>query len=394
MSLIENAGLSLPCQRPIRRRGVDKTTGEPVEVLVRCGTRLRRVCPSCAALYKNDVRAVLFQGLRGAVESGETVVLLTVTAPSFGRVHRVSKDEVWRQGGSRRAHCPCGKVHGPDDPVGGTPLDGACYDYNGAVRFNHVAGRLWGRTAQEIGRRAGLMKWSEARGEYIARRPVYAGVAEWQARGAIHLHVILRFPAGAVLGVYQDRRGRPRSRLVEEASQGAAVFAGPRRSGGRIGWGKQVRADVVRSENSAFRTAGYLAKVLGYAAKDVGADVLGDRRPNDEEGWIRQRHHARLQASADLLGMEVRARGGGAESARRLSRAWGWRGITARRSRDWGELTLTKARARRVDHMREQNGSGAPDVAWHPDVRVEYRDEWHNLVNAAIRGWDLVASSP
>ncbi|MGM7422471.1 replication initiator [Cellulosimicrobium sp. CpK407] len=380
-ALVEEIGLGLPCQRPIRRRGVDRSSGEPVEVLVRCGTRLRRSCPSCAALYKGDVRAVLFEGLRAAVEAGETVVLLTLTAPSFGRVHRVSKDEVWRPGGSSVVKCPCGRAHGPTDPVGGTPLDLDGYGYEGAVGFNYAAGRLWGRTAQEIGRRAGLVKWSESKQGYVARRPTYAGVAEWQGRGAIHLHVILRFPPSTSLDVYKDKRGRPRSRLVEAATRDAGVFTGAARSGERVTWGRQVRADVVRTEQSAFRTAGYLAKVLGYAAKDVGSDVL-----DDGAAGVRRVHHARLRAAADLLGMRVRAEGGGEESARRLSRAWGWRGNTARRSRDWSELTLTKARERRVEHARGERDEAAPDIAWLPGVWVEARDEWHDLLVAARRG--------
>lgn len=384
---VERLGLALPCQRPVRKVGLAED-GRTVNVLMRCGTRLRRQCPPCAALYRGDLRAVLFEGLRAAVDAGETLVLLTLTAPSFGRVHRVSKSELWRPGGSGSWTCPCGITHGPTDAVGGTPVEADRYDYLGQVRWNYHAGALWSRTADEVGRRTGLTR-IDSRGEVRPSRPLYAGVAEWQARGAIHLHVVLRFPFGTELGVYSDRQGRPRAAVVEDAAHAVGAYTGPRRTGDRLAWGKQVRADVIRSERGAFRSAGYLAKVVGYAAKDVGADALGVEKSDGMGQIARTGHHARLRAAADLYGMRLRKDGAGAESVRRMSRAWGWRGNISRRARSWSELSLTVARARRAAFIAEQRGhsdGSESSIWWLPGAWTEPRDDWTELL-AKGRQW-------
>ena len=94
------------CARPVRLRGqavtVNTTTGEVVDtyrsadapdglVYKPCGTRRASVCPSCARTYQYDAYHLLKAGLAGSRSAGvpedvalRPVVLLTLTAPSFG----------------------------------------------------------------------------------------------------------------------------------------------------------------------------------------------------------------------------------------------------------------------------------------------------------------------
>ncbi|SES23066.1 hypothetical protein SAMN05421870_112209 [Streptomyces qinglanensis] len=115
-------------------------------------------------------------------------VFATFTAPSFGPVHN--------RPGPRP--CRCGRRHASDDPALGAPLDPERYDYESAVLWNAHAGMLWRRFTihlrREIARRAGLTQ----RELPERARVSFAKVAEYQKRGAVHFHAVIRLdgPAG------------------------------------------------------------------------------------------------------------------------------------------------------------------------------------------------------
>lgn len=73
-----------------------------------------------------------------------------------------------------------------------------CYDYTGAVLFNACAPELWRRFTialrRALARRAGLTNKALA----AQVRVSYAKVAEYQRRGVVHFHAIIRLdgPAG------------------------------------------------------------------------------------------------------------------------------------------------------------------------------------------------------
>lgn len=196
-------GADLPCQRPVRMQRRDVATGVESTVFIRCGTRVASQCPSCASLYRGDVAAVLRDGLFGTAED-EVIVLLTLTAPSFGETHFVPpqappKDEKKAHAGWERRFgkrkCRCGNKHLPGDKEWtGVPRDSETYDYEGQVRWNRMVPRLWTRTADELTR----VLLSDG-----SRLP-YAGVTEFQRRGAVHLHVLMRVPMTFTLDVYED----------------------------------------------------------------------------------------------------------------------------------------------------------------------------------------------
>src|SRR5215211_4345699 len=153
-------------------------------------------------------------GLRGGKGVPETVsrhprLFVTFTAPSFGRVHTrkaqgrlVRPCHPYRQG----ATCPHGKRagcwqrHDADDPRLGEPLCARCYQTGAQVLWNALAGRLWSRTTiylhRALARLAGVTE-AELRG---AVRISFAKVAEYQKRGAVHFHAIIRLDAATDCG--------------------------------------------------------------------------------------------------------------------------------------------------------------------------------------------------
>jgi hypothetical protein len=136
--------------------------------------------------------------------AGHPRLFVTFTAPSFGRVHpRRARGRLvlpchpYRQGD----RCPhgrrvgCWHRHEPDDPRLGEPLCPSCYQAGAQVLWNALAGRLWSRTTiyvyRALAQRSGLTKVEVRR----LVRVSFAKVAEYQRRGAVHFHAVLRLDA-------------------------------------------------------------------------------------------------------------------------------------------------------------------------------------------------------
>jgi hypothetical protein len=198
-----------PCRQPIRltntRTRLHQATGlflgqEHETITARCGTRRATQCPSCSTLYKYDTYHLITAGLRGGKSTPATVsthprLFVTLTAPSFGPVH-LGPD---KKGTPRACHPrrtgqgpSCRTWHRPADPRIGTPIDPDTYDYTGHTLFNATAGRLWSRFTTDLRRHlaeaAGIPR-DRLREELTVS---YAKVAEYQARGIIHYHAVIR----------------------------------------------------------------------------------------------------------------------------------------------------------------------------------------------------------
>ncbi|GLF96741.1 replication initiator protein RepSA [Streptomyces yaizuensis] len=193
------------CADPIHLTGTtttrDRATGDILHrystdhepggrLRIACGNRRASRCPACAWTYAGDTYHLIRAGLTGDTAKGTPTtvrdhprVFTTLTAPGFGPVH------------NRPDHrpCRCGTHHTEDDPALGTALDPAHYDYEGAVLWNNHAGDLWRRFTiylfRETAKHAGITQ-RELR-ERV--RISYAKVAEYQKRGAIHFHAVVRF---------------------------------------------------------------------------------------------------------------------------------------------------------------------------------------------------------
>ncbi len=198
------AGRSLLVEQPTGRIiNHPGTGGWPARVVaLRCRSRRAAVCPGCSALYRLDAYHLIAAGLRGGKDTPAQVadrprVFVTLTAPSFGPVH-LGPD---RHGRPRPCHprtrrsparWVCGRWHPPTDAVIGTPLDPSGYDYPGQVLFNAHTGVLWARFATETRRALAAAAHLPRRVAAARVRVVFAKVAEFQTRGVVHLHAVIR----------------------------------------------------------------------------------------------------------------------------------------------------------------------------------------------------------
>jgi replication initiator protein RepSA len=211
------------CSHPIRLVGritqTDRATGhsresyttaaEPTgQLLKACGNRRAGVCPTCAETYRRDAWHLVAAGLRGNADQAVPVtvathpmVFATFTAPTFGPVHTSGMTTTRCHKGSPRKRCrhgrplACWRVHDDGDPLLGAPLCPRCHDTQAAVLWNALAPKLWQRTTiylyRAIARDLGVTQASVR--EVI--RLSFVKVAEYQRRGLIHYHGVIRIDA-------------------------------------------------------------------------------------------------------------------------------------------------------------------------------------------------------
>jgi len=275
------------CSHPIRLRGefVNVATGEVNErpLLVACKDRRAVLCPSCSYLYKADAWIVVSTGLIGgkgvpASVSDHPRLFLTLTAPSFGVVHRRAGDGSCLSRPQRSCRhgraMSCLRRHDDNDPALGSPLCVKCFDYVGAVLWNAGSSRLWNRTFEQIRRRLAI-----ALGVTLEELPhhvrlSYLKVTEFQRRGLVHFHVVLR----------GDGPGEPFSPpppslttvlltwVITNVVKEFSIIA----SRSVVAWGQQFRvSDASTLERDDLRIAAYLAK---YATKSTDGSVDFARR--------------------------------------------------------------------------------------------------------------------
>ncbi|MBB3051145.1 hypothetical protein FHS23_002168 [Prauserella isguenensis] len=313
------------CAQPVRLYGAhqlqDTRTGYVLHdhsghIFAPCGNRRSSVCPSCSDRYAADafhlVRAGLCGGTKGVPETvaDRARVFATLTAPSFGRVHQARTTA-----SGKRIPCGCGEVHPDADPRAGTAIDPDEYDYVGAVLWQANAGVLWQRFTmrlrREIAKRAGI----RVRDLRDHARLSYGKVAEYQRRGLIHFHAVVRIdgPEGAI----DPPPAWATPDLLEDAllAAVAAVSVSIARPDGAplvLEWGDQV--DVRHIESGSGDTdrgrvtdegiAGYIAK---YATKGTGKSEAADRpiRSQRDIDHLRiSEHHRRMvQTCWDLGGL-------------------------------------------------------------------------------------------
>lgn len=376
-------GADLPCQRPVYMRRRDVATGAETMVSIRCGTRIASLCPSCAALYRGDVSAVLREGLF-SVSEDEVIILLTLTAPTFGQMHFVPppappKDSKahasWVRRFSKRK-CRCGTRHKSGDKAWtGVPLDAGGYDYEAQVRWNRLVPRLWSRTADELTRVIGF-----------AGRLPYAAVTEFQRRGAVHLHVLMRIPVSFALGEYEDA-GAIRSRVIEDIVARVGAYAPGDSARHRFSWGEKAHAQVITDAmgKDKARAAGYLAKLVTYSAKSIGTDEMGAPIVKGPHASHLRRLTQQAQASKCPSHWHDATGSHDCIDCRKGQRsAWGFRGHTLRRSRFWAAKSLTSCRRERRDRQAKEGVSG--DAQWfEPETGFSWsrRKEWDRLRESA-----------
>jgi hypothetical protein len=263
--------------------------------------------------------------------------MLTLTAPSFGRVHTIR---------NRDRACPCGDRHARDDEVLGTPLSPNSYRYEDQATWNHLASTLWKRTAQGIRRKlAGELGVRRNRLSQTVRVR-FIKAAEFQRRGVVHYHVVIRLdgpdeagsspPAACTAALLQ--------RVVRSVIRDVEVPAPATGSRGRaIRWGRQTEVASL-STGEASRAAGYIAKYATKATESVAGGVVVPRLRS-----VRELESLQLPEHALRL-IEAAWRVGGAqglEGARRWAHQFGYGGHVLTKSPGYS-ATFGDLRAARV----------------------------------------------
>ncbi|WP_431965677.1 replication initiator [Actinacidiphila sp. bgisy160] len=369
------------CARPVRLDGyrtehrVDPATGEigPVlhhidsttlpagRLLVPCKNRRATRCTACAETYRRDTYHLITAGLRGGKGTPEHVathprVFATFTAPGFGPVHNRPTDS---RGEVRP--CRCGLLHHQKDDVLGTPLDPDTYDYEAAVLWNAHAGVLWRRFSiylrREVAKRAGLTQ----RAFRDHARLSFAKVAEYQKRGAVHFHAVMRLDGPEGGSTPPPAWATPE--LLADAIQAAAAVVsvdGPV-IGGRaysFAFGRQLDVRTIRgadfdggTELTERAVAAYIAKYATKGAEAATGTLDRPLRLLAELGHLRISDHARrMIRTAWTLGARP-------ELEELRLRAWahmlGFRGHFSTKSRRYS-TTLGALRNARAEWRRSE----------------------------------------
>jgi hypothetical protein len=402
------------CSRPIRLAGrvltIDKHTKQVLsdwdtrsmpdgQIYTACGNRRASVCPSCSETYRADTYQLIHAGVAGgkgipASVASHPAVFVTPTAPSFGYVHtrRLSKTGQAVPCRPRRKPepCPhgvnqvCNRVHKDGEHVLGQPYCLDCYDHEHQVVWNHLSGELWRRTSialnRELVRAAKTLgipfipvPYTDAKGNPRVRwvpplRLSYAKVAEYQARGVVHFHALMR------LDGHDPHRPTeilpPDPRLTREVLEDAVhrafhataftTEAHPRNAEGwRIQWGEQldVRPVHVRADGEITDTqvAGYLAKYVtkatettGHVSRRLNSDTI-DLYADDTT------HVGRLILAAWELGDTYgrRPEHNWWAKLRRWAHMLGFGGHTTTKSRRYS-VTMRLLRQARIDYARQE----------------------------------------
>ncbi|MFK4108299.1 replication initiator protein RepSA [Streptomyces sp. NPDC002176] len=394
------------CSDPVHLTGwtlhKDKSTGETLHhystanepggrLRLACGNRRASRCPACAWTYAGDTYHLIRAGLAGderrdipAAVREHPRVFATLTAPSFGPVHNRPD----------RGACRCGTPHTPESPELGTPLDPDTYDYAGAVLFNNHAGQLWQRFTtrlrRELAARAGLPRRELA--EYL--RVSYSKVAEFQKRGALHFHAVVRLdgpdgpgappPAWATADLLTDAVRAAASHSYTSVS----VPAAGDQPGRTFRWGRQLDVRPVKafgdgSDITEQAVASYVAKYATKAAENTGTL---DRRIGELAELDRHRvpDHVRrlITACRDLDALYP---------DRRLW-AWahmlGFRGHFSSKSRTYS-TTLGSLRQERADYRAVQESAALGLADREPDTVLvladwQYAGHGHTPGEAAL----------
>ncbi|WP_405561360.1 replication initiator protein RepSA [Streptomyces sp. NBC_01180] len=399
------------CAEPIHLSGTTKTIdpangtvlhsystdAEPGGRLrIACGNRRASRCPACAWTYAGDTYHLIRAGLTGDPAKGtpHTVrehprVFATLTAPSFGPVHN--------RPGNRP--CRCGTRHGEDAPELGTALDPTTYDYAGAVLWNNHAGHLWRYVTiylpRELAARAGITQ--KALKEQL--RVSYGKVAEYQKRGAIHFHAVIRFdgpdgpttepPAWATLDLLTDalRAAAARAEITLPAAEDQPARV--------LRWGTQLDVQPIGAfgngeDLTEQAVASYVAKYATKAAETTGTvdRRIGELAELDKLPDLPDHTRRLIRACWDLDALYP---------DRRLwqwAHMLGFRGHFSTKSRRYS-TTLGALRQVRADYRAQQQRAalGLPDPDDHPEATTLVIAHWEYAGHGHTPGESWLAAN-
>jgi hypothetical protein len=379
------------CAHPVRLRGrvehesssgrqvTYSTDREPDRVLlIRCGNRRAAVCPSCSYEYAGDMWQLLYAGAaggrKGVPESirSHPLVFATLTAPGFGPVHTTRTDRS-RSAQCRPAHgrprlCAHGRptcctvIHGEDDPRLGQPICPDCYDYPAHIAFNWHAPELWRRFTIAV-RRALAHQAGMTAAEFARRcRVSFVKVAEFQRRGVVHFHALIRLD-GPGENYQPPQISLDATGLADAIRQAAAhvrlTVGMPDAPALVLRFGDQLDTQTVNGGPSGELTAEHAARYIAkYATKSAEHFGLGHHRITPEALPLLDvtTHVDRLVRTAWQLGEHPVHQG-----LRRWIHMIGFRGHFASKSRRYS-TTLGAIRGERRAYRQRQAAEHAREL--------------------------------
>ncbi|GAA3220001.1 replication initiator protein RepSA [Actinocorallia longicatena] len=387
------------CEQPVRLQGerltVDGTTGELIEsystddeptgyLLTACGNRRASRCAACAEVYRDDTYHLIISGLTGGKTVPETVsthprAFLTLTAPSFGPVHSRKK----RAGTllpcrprRDRPLCPhgrpegCALRHADDDPAVGQPICPDCYDYPAAVLWNAHAPELWRQLTLTLPKVITAELGITHRALRQQARISYARVIEYQRRGLIHFHAVVRLD-GTNIGAGEPPPSWANNALLERALKTAAAAVtvsvphpDEQSPPLELRWGTQLDVQPIQVSTELDgiadkHVARYIAKYATKGAEDSGT-VDRPIRFASQITELRVSEHARRMIWTCFALADIPA-----YRSLRLQ-PWahmlGYGGHFSSKSRHYS-VTLTELRRARADHAAAlaRQAAGRPE---------------------------------
>jgi hypothetical protein len=248
-----------------------------------------------------------------------------------------------------------------------------CFDYEGQVLWNAHAPELWRRTTIAIRRAVAQQAGISTREIDKVVQVSYFRVAEYQRRGALHFHVVMR------LDGFCKEPGHfsaPAKEFTTEGFETAVRHAGrtawapcrtPTGEQAHVRWGEQleIRAIAGTAELSPRAVSAYIAK---YATKSIDATASLDPEADGHQG--------RLVAAVRKLAHLPRLR------HLKLDRAIGsigYKGHWSTKSRRYSTTFRALRLARRMHVKRKIAPQGVPLDAWgrpEDDGKVTTRRMW------------------
>jgi hypothetical protein len=270
----------------------------------------------------------------------------------------------------------CDRSHENGEPLLGQPLCPKCFDYQAAVVWNaHVSG-LWNRTTTRLSRKLERMGNVGPDGLRLS----YVKAAEFQYRGLVHLHVVLRadghegpeappppwLSTGALIAALGE--------VVPRVTTSVPSLGGPLPS--QIRWGVQMAATELLAgtvdDDAHMAVAAYVAKYATKTADSTGALAYRIRRGSEIARLPVNEHQRRLVETAWKLGgrkelAELRLR--------RCAHAFGYRGHVVTKSTRYS-TTFSALRAVRADYQRarDEQGPGPDDEVYYGFAGRGYDD--------------------
>ncbi|NNG34918.1 hypothetical protein HKD39_04130 [Nakamurella sp. DB0629] len=271
----------------------------------------------------------------------------------------------------RTTRCPI--THDDDDPRLGTPICPDCYDYTGAAAFNAKAPELWRRFTIALRRRCADELELPERQLGSIMRISFAKVAEFQARGVVHFHAIIRLdgPEVPYAPWPANLSNLDLPNLMRESAASGFLAASTDDGVRALRFGDQldIRRVVGDTDDDGHVTpqkvAAYIAKYSTKAAEDFGL-ISGVRTAEAAALHGLSPHVVRMLRAVERLATQPEFAG-----IERWVHMLGFRGHFTTKSRAFsvtlGELRGARAAHRQADGFPLGDGIDRAGVAGHSE---------------------------